>query len=950
MRLDYYFIGFLWLIFSYSGRAHPADTSGDGRIQARELASYSTTSPSADLLQQASNIYQLGDDGAYETISLGAGSIHRPVNPAYQFVSLESYAAAPLSEVNVAPLPAIQTSYIAYFSLPSDLATHYPLALEGSQNSLSFRVPLLPQFLTAGGTINLFINREGGAPGGPDEKQAGQFKITPYAANTVPNGLSSYQAKVNQLVSRLEVVSGLDYSNFFVGGSKRLSSVSDPYDRLEIGAVCLLQDPNLEGSVPHTLNLLAEEPGLSEAVEEPLDILAGLATGRIPQVIDQFQTQFRPPIQPSPNRRRSTGDTINTPQELFDQMLDAEVALQMLDDPMFSPSAGAANTALGFAGLPGKVISGSIGLTTAVLQFQYSRRAYQNPSSAKVNATFSKTTFYQDECNEPGMWSATLSAESKEWNVDKSLLDLVLGGVGALQAAGDVAKVANALGKSGDVAAARNALNQVESFNGEDVDLAAGTFTAAETAKSIKDSAPSSNFITLPKKTWTGINGDETTLELRANPDNLSITGRSFEPTQVGSTAVVLAVRSEFYSVGVDSSDLVNITLEEAKAMMMGCPDSSYEPGQVYTLQANLDRVADASTGRFSWEVNAGMLSEPTHFNGVSTVRWTAPDPAPSDVITITAKSTTPLCLPPNTPGPEVSCIVQRLQNYRLNVSPMKECYEPGDVVSLEMENIEDPADDFQANFQLAAGIGILTPTSATTATFTVNTSTNATIAATVVDSPNIFESVVLPFGCGPFEVSIFETTDPVHPWLMSLTIGDTDGIIFQIPGFVTDEGDKITFEFTAQTHRDSYIFQEALNNYPDSLETYEIALENFQNGNGENPGRAPDPPEFGDVGLVFFDTTQEYEDHADLSPYNDSEFIYNDPTFNFTISFDYTRVPGEFNIPGIFETNTLMFSGEPVVTTNGVTGNYALDPIVPVLENNTAGQIGYTISFVPAP
>lgn len=389
MTLYRYLIGWLLLFPTYVGSAHPADTSGNDRIEALELAVYSATAPSADLLQQASNIYQLGNNGAYEVVPFETRSIYRPVNPVYQFVTLEIYAAAPLSREEVAPLPAIPTSYVAYFSLSSNLAKHYPLELNGDSGSLSFRVPLLPQFLTSGGKINLFINREGGIPGGADERQAGQFGIEPYAADSSPGALGSYQAKINQLVSRLEVVTGLDYSNYFVGGAKRLSSVSDPFDQLEIGMICLLQDPNLEGSVPHTLNRLAEEPELSAAVEEPLDVLAELATGNVQQVIDLFQTQFRPPIQAAPNRRRSTGEAINTPQELFDQMKDAEAARLTLEDPMFSPSAGAANTALGFAGLPGKVVSGSIGLSTAILQFQYSRRAFQNPSSAKIHAEFS---------------------------------------------------------------------------------------------------------------------------------------------------------------------------------------------------------------------------------------------------------------------------------------------------------------------------------------------------------------------------------------------------------------------------------------------------------------------------------------------------------------------------------------------------------------------------------
>lgn len=939
----------LLVIFSDFTLAHPADTSLNGRIEATELAAYSASSPSENLLQQASNIFQLGQSGSYSGITFKARSVFTPVNSAYRFLTLETYAATPLNVVEVAPLPAIPTSYTAYFSLPSNLTRYYRLQLEGDHTSLSFRVPLIPKFLTSGGTVNLFVGPEGDAPGGLNEWTAGQFYIEPFSADTSAGALASYQGQVNAMVDRLEVITGNNYSDFFVGGGKSLSSVSDPFERLEIGMVCLLQDPSLEGSIPHTLALLGTEPELMAAVQASLDVLTEQRTGDIGQVIDQFKTQFRPPIPPS--RTRSADSPINTPEQLFDLMLDAEVASQMLKDPMFSQEAGAANTALGFAGLPGKVISGSVGLTTAILQLQYSRRAFQNPSSAKINAGFTKTTFYQDECDEPGSWTATLSAESKEWRVDKALLDLVLSSVSALEAAGDVATVAKALGSSGNISAGRQALNNVESFDAGDIGSASGQFSAAETAKSIQDSAPAANFIQLPKQKWNGINAGDEVLELKANPATLKIVGNTYEPTTLGPVSAVVRVRDGFYSVGVESSDLISLTLEQAQVILMGCPGgSSYEPGQAYTLQAFLDRVANAATGRFRWEANAGTLSEPSNFNGTSTVTWTAPDPAPSDVITITAIATEPLCIPPGAPGPEASCVVQRLQTYVLNVSPKKDCYEPGDVVALEMENVLDPSDDFQANFQLVSGIGSLLTTSPTTATFTVDTATNATIAATVADSPSIFESVILPFGCGEFEVTISASNDPVHPWLFSLNIGDEDGILVQIPGFVTDDGERITFEFTALTHRNSFIFQEAINAYPDKLDTYKTALDKFNAGGGDHPGIPPTPPEFGDVGIIYFDTTEEYENHADMNPYNDSEFIYNDSGFNFTIAFDYTKEPGEFNIPGVFETNTLLVNGEASVTTDGVTGNYSLDPIVPVLENKIAGQISYTISFTPVP
>ena len=283
-------------------------------------------------------------------------------------------------------------------------------------------------------------------------------------------------------------------------------------------------------------------------------------------------------------------------------------------------------------------------------------------------------------------------------------------------------------------------------------------------------------------------------------------------------------------------------------------------------------------------------------------------------------------------------------------VTPEIGCHELGDPVVLTFVNLDDVENRVQTNFQLVSGVGTVTEIESDTISFTSNDTTNATILASATDNPGISASTTVSFGCQDFSVKVIEGSPEADPWTMSYNLGESDGITFSVPGKVSDDGETIRFEFTATTHRNSVAFQVMQFAYQRDVENYNLALNSFQNGNGENPGMPPNEPKTGDIGLYFYDTFEEYNARADQSPFNNSEYIYNVPNFNFTISFKYRRELGAINIPGIFETSNLTFIEPPTVTINGgPAGTYRLDPLVSVSEAILNGNITYEIFFVPS-
>ena len=624
--------------------AHPADTSGDGRISGNELAAYAGLGPSKDLLQQAQNIFQLGVGGTYGSTSVGASMVHLPVNGGYQFVALERYRAEPLTMVEVKGLPSSSEGYVAFASYPSDLARYFPLSLLASGGKVSLVVPILPEALNRETKINVYLVEKGEGPTSTGRFDAGQISIAPMTHGGA-GGVDDFLGDLDRMVEELERISGIDYSDFFGGGIKNIDSVSDPFDQFEIGLVCYLQDPQLEGGLRLSLASLRSSPELGGDFEVVLDEMFRRGGAEVRDVISQFTTQFVSDKSKKNRPRFKSTKSVTTANELLDAMLDAEVAKSMLESAIFTPEASAVNTAVGFAGAPGKIVSGSIGVTSAAMQIRYERMAFQNPSSATLKATFTKTQFYQDECWVLGQWSATADATSKEWRADAAFLEAALSGVGALDTAWDTAKVALALRQTGNAAEATKVFHEFESFGGLDVAKSAGEFRWAENLKKEYAANPGSNVVQFPKKTWTGIRFDDQTAQISANPASLSISGLTYSPTEVGEVTALVRVKDGLYGVGVSPSAPVTISLEQAEVQVSGCP-ANYLPGESYELEASLTNVAVPSAASFIWSADGGSLSSPVESGGRSTVTWTAPDPAPTSPVTITARSQADLCIP----------------------------------------------------------------------------------------------------------------------------------------------------------------------------------------------------------------------------------------------------------------------------------------------------------------
>lgn len=885
--------------------AHPADLDRNNRLSAGELAGYAATSPDANLLQQALNIITSGDQGAYETLQIDGADVFLPIAANVTFAALGRYHAPPLTAIPVASLPAQATTWRAWAISSHNRLLPHPVAFTGTQ----VICPFLPEFAFAGTTVEIVFSPAGASH--PDRISAGSLSIAPADATGTIGAAASISASLTAFVDDFSSLTGVDYRQFFTGQTSDLSSVTDPFEQLEIGAICQLADPNCPGSLPNLLAQLQSDPALGAEILPVLDVLAAAQSDQLTRIFDRLRTEFpsvtngkngpgskkKPALQPRDGQAKS---------ETFDAMglivaiLDARVAEEMLNDPIFSPSAGAVNTGVGFAGPIGAAVSGSVGLTTAVLQARYERTAFQGPSSATLSADFSKLNFFQDNCDSPGMWTATATATSKEWRADKAVLDLALNSVSALGTAADAAKLANGLSAAGDVKAANAVWKEAAAFNADDVGLAASQFGAAESLKKAYDVSPEINTIVFPPKTWTGIVFDEKTAQIAANPDTLNTSVRTYRPQEVGTVRALVRVKEGLPAVNIQSSDPAAIELKEAVLTLSGCP-TRYTPGQTYVIKAAVNNVEDPAQilNGVTFSADMGSLTMPVSNGSTSTVIWQAPDPAPEGFVTLMAATTTrALCVPDGAGPLTASCVMQKdSETVNLTVLNNKDCFAPGEETALLSVAAPTNGEQWDINFQLVSGNGTLTKTGPLTATLTAPGETVASVLASRIGGgPGDFDSTTVIFGCEEL-TEISATIAPSEDGTVWVLGFETANATYSVAGNVSDQNNVLTVNFTAATQA---IF---IND--------------------------PEVP-FGSVGLK--------------KPLNFENPAFVDPGFVFSLTFPYRVEPHEFNPFA----SVLIPTADPTINSNTLGRDYKLDSLVPILRLDAGPIPGYQVNFEP--
>ena len=897
---------------------HPADSNADQILSDQEFVAYAGSAPDANLLQQAENIWKHG--GAYGESTVFGTTTYLPDPGGDAFVAMAAYSVAPFT-LHEIDLPTPVGALTAHFYKTGDSSTYYPATLSEVGGNLVIALPQHPLTPDTGGTVYLEVTENLGQP---DERlhPIGFVEIESLAPGS-PGSLNALLVEMDGVIDHLESIRDIDFSNYFVGGPNYNGPFVDGAEALEVALVRILKDPKMDGGIQQVLQLTSGDDDYSVAFRAQLDRLYDYSD--LTTVASLFPTQLT-----APNSAQAAGDAIaavasasapyaraasgggrnfaykpaiNTADALAHYMTEQVVAEQMLQDPVFSPSAGVANTVVGLAGAPGAVASGIYGTASSLLQMVYERRANTYPNEATLNASFTKNEFQQDECGIIGNWTCSATATSKGWDASAELIDLALNFAGAIDGAKEGIEFAQAAGKT-------SLAELTQDFNQE--------ATKANISKvrddGLKNLGDQIGLVTIPPDTWNVASLNPPYVEMTQIGGTLTIDGTTYYPNAIGSSSAYLRARSgQFPSGRVTQSDPQAISLSQAQLTLSGQPPNTYTPGQVYTITASAVNLATDDPS-ISWTADGGNLGTPIDLgNGQSQVDWTAPSPAATDPVTITATLDKILCHPPDAPTLTTSAVTSG-GRYRLSASPAKGCYDAGETILLAFEDLDDPNNSPQTDFSLS-GPGTLFKNGPNTATLTYDGAGSVGVIAELSSDSGKFEMADFIYGCVDLEPTI--TANPDAPDQLFLSFGE---LTLFVLGSISTANDELVAEFTAQTHYDA---QYAL---------YLIDLAEY-NADPDIVSE-PEPPVFGEIGV---DT---------------SGAVHSDPSFAFEVAMPYTTESCGPVVPGFVDICYVESEREStLVRTVGIAGDYTVDSLRSARSSRVdfpGAPTNFTIYLVP--
>ncbi|MGE9294734.1 MAG: hypothetical protein ACQKBV_00385 [Puniceicoccales bacterium] len=893
--------------------AHPADTNQDGRVSAGELATYvGQNGPDSELSLQGVNIWKFGE--LYSTLIDGADTYYVP-NPAdgRRFVALETLNPVPATMIKVVGLPDNPAGYVAYYQVGGLEEVTFDTTIVADNGENRLVVPPHPLTPMLGGELSYAIYPAGTEPTVENSFYSGQLSVQGLTA--APNELQALRGKVNQLVDRLGQRNGVDYSAYFTGGIYENGPFNSEAELAQIAAIRYLADPDFPGGfveLEHQI-LSGDDPAIVSLREQVNALIAQAGvTDFIDEYLDQFEADGGPGnFQASARLARSgSEDFLLDPNptdgaSLNQLMREQYVAEQMLTESIFSPEVGAVTAAMSLAGAPGKVAAAPISVTITGLKVEYEAMANTYPSEGKLNAEFTRKEYFQDQCDQAGEWTATAVVKSKGWSIDGVATDVALTAIGAGGAAADGIKAFKAAGAASNAADAVDTGVRTALINKSIETAQTGTdFIRDEALKKYQEQNTSNE---VPSKTWTVPVKHPYARMIQGGQPVLNILEFSYLPINVGTVNAYIQAESTganaFPGGRLQSSNPEQITVREARVLMSGCPPSQYEPGEEYTISAEAVEVGDLGEVSFRWEATGGTISNITSVGaGRSQAVWTAPDPAPPGLITITATAEFPLCVPVGGAFPEGNCVTSGT-NFELRFDPVQSCYEPGELISLEMVNLNDPSSPPNVDFDLVTGVSIgqLNVTGVNTATITASETGEVGFTATPNGQSAQMQFGAFTFGCG-------------EPLSMQIQVADGIAVVgfsidqiqsYTIYGSFSAANGRVVMDFNAADHH-AYVLSQL--------------------------DEDDEPPPFGTVGF----------NAANFSP-----IVI--PNFSLRVEFDYTEDGCDFPMPVPF--TTCLNEANPENTIDQVVGlasDYALDPFLAGSKTGVDGHYVYNVNLIP--
>ena len=780
--------------------AHPADTNGDSALSAAEVAAFVQSEGSgAELSRQAVNVWKHGE--RYRALNADSHTYYVP-DPSSEdeYVAVATLSPAAATLVRVHGLPANANGYQASYYDPSveDVVFDGSVVEEGGKWFLA--VPTHPVDAIAGGELEFAIH-----PADEEPTPGNSFRIgtvTVEGLTPAPGTIGAYRQKVDAFVSLLESDSDIDFSEYFAGGPREFGPFENRGQQNLILIVRYLQDPGFpQGLVELDEEILDDSSPFLVGLRAEIDAL--MAQSGMIDWIDQFAldpygsasaaasvktTVDAPaPAEGTPSAFESPTDAASLSQLMGDQY----VAEQMLKDPLFGMGVGGGTAAIGLAGAPGQIVSAEVGLTISALRLSNEEKANTYPREGSITASFGETNFYADDCDHSAGWTATASVSSRGWSTDGAQMDVAVSLIGA---AGGVASSVKYLKEGSKVAQiGDDGLKAALSKKATEVPADAAEFGSLETAKAIANEDASHD---VPAQSWSDITlGPDYAKMVQVGGPVVDVDGDSYAPVDTGEAmAYISAGQPNFPPGALQPSETVSIKVEAASLTLSGCPPSPYTPGELYTITASVAGLRDKDVP-ISWESTAGALTPVENsVPGQSQAIWEAPNPAPSDVVTLTATADAEICIPHDASAPTASCST-RGSDYELVLTPAKDCYETGDVVTLTFIDTNNPDHAPGTDFELVTGVANLTKTGDNTATVSVESSGEVGVVARLISDPNEMQSAVMTFGCGEGLGLTLHPDDEAD--VLVFTQG---GTAYTLYGEFTASGGRLTAHFDADS------------------------------------------------------------------------------------------------------------------------------------------------------
>ena len=741
----------------------PADADANSVISAGELAAFvSVANSDSETIRRAVNIWKHGE--SYRSITAAATTYYVPAPASGRtFIAPATLAPQAAEPVVLYGLPVHPAGYSAYYYDTRVEDVVFETTVFVSEGDYRLLVPPHPLAAMEGGDLEFVIYPADASPTPANSYYTGTMSVQDLTP--APGTLSALRQKIDVLVAQIEQESGIDFSEYFAGGAKENGPFENELEQTMVLFVRYFQDPLFPGGLVELDEQIFDDstPFLVD-IRDQVDALLGRSD--ILQGIDEHG--LSPPI-PSgsslaihtsapcliaaAHTRSAEAELPPTDaKSLSELMFDQQVAAHQLDNfGFYGQETDVALTVGGMANAPAAVATAIPALTLSLMKRGDERKAYTYPALGWIEATFSETNFYADDCAVSGNWSATASATSLGWSTDGANLDLAVNLVGAAGTAGDALKYAKAADKgTAATDAATEAAVRTRKMNEFKLDL---VDSGAE--KIAIELAGQSSSKEVPPETWEGIEmtPDDATMKQVGNPvlaiDNATHT---YTPSDIGTVNGYISPGNRQADVvfppGMEASAPVTITVEQATLNLSGCPPETYTPGESYVLTAAVDGLREPDVP-FVWNATAGaIIPVAGSVEGQEQAIWTAPDTPPSGIVTITALAEANICIPEGVPFPSDSCITQG-SDYGLVLSPEETCYDTGDVVTLTLRNANDSSDHPETEFEVVSGTATIVDTGPNTAELTSNQTGEVGVVAQLVSDPNQLLTTTITFGCG---------------------------------------------------------------------------------------------------------------------------------------------------------------------------------------------------------